>query len=107
MSSKFCVKCGAKHTFTYAPPKFCSDCGHPMNAAVAVADAPPSRAPSPVSQLTKSQSDGEFTDASSVPHVEKLEVSIELDSNVMEFGFDEKNGFSFGKKRFEKRSTQF
>jgi len=92
---KFCPECGAKLEYSFAPPKFCSNCGSSISRAPAVETH---------AQRPKASDDDEVD---YVPKIEKLEASIEFDDNVTTLGFNEKEGFVFKRKKFEKRSTQF
>jgi len=93
---KFCPNCGHKFDFKFAPPKFCSNCGS-STARGAQVD---------FDHHTSPKIDEE-EEADSVPKIDKLKANVEYDSNVLSMSFDEKKGFSFEKKKFDKRNTSF
>ena len=92
---KFCPECGHKFEYKFAAPKFCPECGTATARAPQV-DINRRKAPR--------VDDDEPTE---VPHIEKLEATVEYDSNITTMDFNDKEGFVFKQKKFEKRSRQF
>ena len=76
MNATFCSNCGAKHTYTYAKPKFCSSCGFNLGPELktAVAKSKPNIEDE---YEDEDDEDGEFSNSSHVPTIRKLEVEVE------------------------------
>lgn len=85
MNATFCSNCGSKHTFTYAKPKFCSSCGFSLGPELK--KATPSSA-SVNNDDDDDDEDSDFTNASSVPKLKKLDLDIEK--------YSESNSFTLG-----------
>lgn len=73
MNTEFCMSCGSKVEFTLKSPNFCPSCGKPFNQSVTASDssAPPS---------------DKIETEESVPHISKLEYSIERNTPRVTFG---------------------
>ena len=99
---KFCPSCGHKFDYKFAAPKFCSNCGE------AVAAQSPFRGevkPSP--RIGRRPADIDESDVDEVPQIDELKATVEFDSNVLTMDYNDKEGFAFKKKKFEKRNTSF
>lgn len=87
MNATFCPNCGAKHTFTYAKPKFCSSCGSSLGPELKKSQAA-------VSQVDQNDDDedfdddGESSDINYVPKIRKFEIDVEK--------YSDSNSFSLG-----------
>ena len=89
---KYCLHCGHKQELKSA--NFCSSCGEPLSGKVSTTHQKSSK--------SKAISEDE-TDATSVPNIEKLDVDVELPSNVM--GISNVNGrLVFESSKFKKRT---
>jgi hypothetical protein len=103
MNVKFCTECGAKVDYKFAAPKFCASCGSSLMRGASLS-ADNKMPPKAVKNTAKQLEDG-TTDSDAVPHVEKFQGTVEYDNNVISMGFNDKEGFTFGTKKFDKRST--
>jgi ribosomal protein L37E len=87
MNATFCSNCGSKHTFTYAKPKFCSSCGFSLGPELKKS-ASSSAAVDDDSYDDDEDEDSDFSNASFVPRLKKLELDIEK--------YSESNSFTLG-----------
>lgn len=87
MNATFCSNCGAKHTFTYAKPKFCSSCGSSLGPELKKSVAPADTIVDNEYDDDDNE-DGEFSNSSFVPQLRKLEIDVEkyTDSNSFSLG---------------------
>lgn len=93
---KFCTQCGHKFEYKFAPPNFCPSCGTSTSRAP---EASFTSKPTPVAS--------EDDEIDYVPHIDKLKAKVEFENNVTTLSFDEKRGFYYGNKKFDKRTTSF
>lgn len=94
---KFCSNCGHKFAYKFAIPNFCPSCGTATSGKAKAVDKD-SREPS-----SESIDDGN----EHVPHIDKIKAKVEYDSNITTLSFDEKKGFFYGQKKFDKRTQSF
>lgn len=84
MNVTFCSNCGAKHTFTYAKPKFCSSCGFNLGPELKKSVAATSSNDTD-QDYEDEEDDGEFSNSSFVPKLRKLELDVETYSESPSF----------------------
>lgn len=82
MSAIYCSNCGAKHTFTYSAPKFCSSCGTSVGVElvkpVSVHEAIDSRTRGHLESDPYEDEDADGnTNIDQVPQLRKIDVDIE------------------------------
>lgn len=93
---KYCLHCGHKQELKTA--NFCSSCGEPLSKNAI------SNHQKPSTSKSKAISDDE-TDATCVPNIDKLDVNVELPSNVV--GISNRNGkIVFESSKFKKRTLE-
>jgi len=86
MSISYCPDCGKKHEYNFAKPNFCSSCGlsfgtskpKTINKVSAKEDA---------EDFNEEDFEGDdsFSNATSVPHIRKIQVDIEIDEEYNTF----------------------
>lgn len=81
MNVTFCSNCGAKHSFTYAKPKFCSGCGFSLGPELKKTSA----SSAPIVDNDFDDEDEDFSNSSFVPQLQKLEIDVEKYSNSNSF----------------------
>ena len=92
MSSKYCIHCGHKQEGKFA--KFCSKCGQSLNPSFSISK----KGSQPISE--------DETDASEVPHIDKIDVDVVLPSSVIKI--KHQNGkLTFESADFETRNLDF
>lgn len=79
MNTSFCAQCGAKHTYNFSPPKFCSNCGESTSGTPKV-----SRATAP-RRKDRGEDGGEDGDENSsdidyLPEIDGVSVDIEQEN---------------------------
>ena len=92
---KYCINCGHKQENNFA--KFCSSCGEPLSS-------------NSVSRLKKTGSKSNIigddeTDATEVPSIDKIQVDVEMPSNVVEIS-NEGGRLTFKRSKFSKRTLE-
>ena len=79
MSHLFCQSCGNKLEYANAKPNFCVKCGTPLHSHAS------STTVSPKIQHTASAISEDETNAESLPHIDKLEVEYDVETNTRSF----------------------
>lgn len=85
MNATFCSNCGAKHTYTYAKPKFCSSCGTNLGPELKKTIATSKPSVDEEYDDTEDDDDGEYSNSSHVPQLRKLDIEIEKYSDSSSF----------------------
>lgn len=81
MNATFCSDCGAKHTYTYSKPKFCSGCGSSLGP-VAAKTLPATKSRASTDDYDDDDEDSDFSNSSYVPDIRRIEVEIEKPSEA-------------------------
>jgi len=114
MSISYCPDCGKKHEYNFAKPNFCSSCGlsfgtskpKTINKAAAQEDD--------FDEDDFEGDDDSFSNATSVPHIRKIQVDIETSAIYSTFdlaslvgsGFDSEPKASAPKRRSSSLSIE-
>jgi len=72
MKTEYCPHCGTKHTYAAAAPKFCSNCGQPMNDTRA--------------SLSSDPSPTEAEPTERIPLLDKLDYTIDISTSSHKLG---------------------
>ena len=72
MNSLYCSHCGAKVTYSFEKPKFCSNCGQPMNDTRA--------------SLSSDPSPTEAEPTERIPLLDKLDYTIDISTSSHKLG---------------------
>jgi len=88
MNTIFCSQCGAKHTYTYAKPKFCSGCGTSLGPELKKTIATSKPSVNDEYDDVEDDEDSEYSNSSYVPQLRKLDIEIEK--------YSESNSFTLG-----------
>ena len=108
MASSYCPHCGFKNMYSLQAPKFCGGCGNQMSLLTAAKQTSAKTAKTPkakgrllrkVSEDIDDSDDPDGTDVYSIPHIESLAYSLEIDKNTFKLSdvlpeeiFDENKG---------------
>ena len=79
MKTEYCPHCGTKHTYEAAAPKFCSNCGQPLNDSRASLSSDPN----------PTEADPNPTEAETIertPFLDKLEYTIDISASSPKLG---------------------
>jgi hypothetical protein len=87
MSITYCPDCGKKHEYNFAKPNFCSGCGSPFGAAKlkAINKVSAQENQDDFDEDDFEGDDDSFSNATSVPHIRKIQVDIERDEEYNTF----------------------
>jgi len=98
---KYCIECGNKIEYSYSPPKFCSNCGTQVGVAAKkeTFNSPAKRRISKSRELEEG-----FTDSDFVPNIDKLDLDVEFDNNVISMNGTDDKGIHFSQSKFKPRS---
>ena len=87
MSITYCPDCGKKHEYNFAKPNFCSGCGSPFGVAKlkAINKVSAHENQDDFDEDDFEGDDDSFSNATSVPHIRKIQVDIERDEEYNTF----------------------
>jgi hypothetical protein len=87
MSITYCPDCGKKHEYNFAKPNFCSGCGLSFGASKpkTAIKASVKEDEDDFDEEDFEGDDDSFSNATSVPHIRKIQVDIERDEEYNTF----------------------
>jgi hypothetical protein len=87
MSITYCPDCGKKHEYNFAKPNFCSGCGLSFGVAKlkTTKKATIEEDEEDSDEEYFEGDDDDFSDATHVPHIRKIQVDIEVDEQYNTF----------------------
>lgn len=107
MNTRYCEKCGTKHSYTIDIPRFCNQCGSPFDKnaiAFTKLSTPKQIMPKRHNNVEDDGSD-EDTDKE-VPQITKIEVEIEVNPTPKISFANAKNAGSFARDKVTKSLTE-
>jgi hypothetical protein len=80
MNTSFCTHCGAKHTYNFAPPKFCSNCGESVSGKPKASRATASRR----RDEDGYDDDDELSSIDYVPDLDNIKLDVEQEKPLIQ-----------------------